>query len=170
MKQTGLFRSITEVQANCKQSGKTGAVEAHRKTMWTVTYILLGSGGRLDSRPLGAPAQQRGGCKQLSFQVPGPGPASVLSAIRAVCAELAKHIRTFMETSAKWCSGIVPVWCLAPWKAARHLLWGENLEKNSSLLSTENSLAVKIVSLYALSYVARGRTSEGQSCLFRHML
>lgn len=49
----------------------------------------LGSGGMSDSRPLGTPAQQSGVCKHLSFQVPGPGPASVLSATRAVCAELA---------------------------------------------------------------------------------
>jgi len=42
MKQTGIFRSITKVGANCEQSGKTGADGAQRKPMPTVTYILSG--------------------------------------------------------------------------------------------------------------------------------
>lgn len=53
MKKTGLFRSITEVRANCEQSGKTGAEGAQRKTMSTVTYILPAREGVVRQQAVG---------------------------------------------------------------------------------------------------------------------
>lgn len=89
MKQTGLFRSITEVQANCEQSGKRGAEGAQRK-MSTVTYIISGREREVGQQAVGNTQLSTGGvCALLSFQVPGPGPACALSAVRAVCTELA---------------------------------------------------------------------------------
>lgn len=67
MKQTGLFRSITKVRANCEQSGKTGADGAQRKTMSTVTYILLGKEEEVGQQARGnASLSTRGVCMLLS--------------------------------------------------------------------------------------------------------
>ena len=58
--------------------------------MSTVTYILWGREGEVRQQAVGnAKLSTRGVCMLLSFQVPGPGPACVLSAVRAVCTELA---------------------------------------------------------------------------------
>lgn len=160
MKQTGLFRSITEVRANCEQSGKTGADRAQRKTMPTVTYILSGREGGYRAGSGECTAQHEEGFEcfspsrslgqgQPSYWAPPLQPA---------------HVRTSRDTWAKWCRDTIPLWCVALQEL--HNLLPEPQGRpgnNSPPLPMQNSPGVKMVPFVHSGLCCQREDCEGQS-------